>query len=215
MEHSYRAGHNLSLLIYASLETKLAFNNFNMSALLHLSVCWRNTPETVCPPGTCLETKASFVVSVANLTVTGQSGLSHPYFLPLSDLTPHWLHLAQQSIHKSAKKCSTQSRDKEVIKNGGQMNSWRSRVDERKKKNPLCFSLFTGEALITVQVKLNMRDKQSSEGGWGKSGRQEGEQSRGDGARQEPLNPDVLFPVLYLWRKDKTLDKHKNLKGLE
>lgn len=36
MEHSYRAGHNLSLLIYASLETKLAFNNFNMSALLHL-----------------------------------------------------------------------------------------------------------------------------------------------------------------------------------
>lgn len=171
MEHSYRAGHNLSLLIYASLETKLAFNNFNMSALLHLSVCWRNTPETVCPPGTCLETKASFVVSVANLTVTGQSGLSHPYFLPLSDLTPHWLHFAQQSIHKSARKNVLLSPEiKKSLKMEDRWTAEGAVWTRGRKKNPLCFSLFTGEALITVQVKLNMRDKQSSEGGWGKSG---------------------------------------------
>lgn len=56
--------------------------------------------------------------------------------------------------------------------------------------------------LITVQVKLNMREI-SRAAGVGVGGRQ----SRGGRAGEEPLSPNVLFPASYLWREDKELDK--------
>lgn len=67
----------------------------------------------------------------------------------------------------------------------------------------MCLPPFIGGALITVQVKLNMREISRAAGVGGGGGRQ----SRGGRAWEEPLSPNVLFPASYLWREDKELDK--------
>lgn len=85
------------------------------------------------------------------------------------------------------------------------------------EQNILCvFSAFIGGTLITVRVKLNMREISRAagvggEGGCGGGGGVVcvcgGGQSRGGRASEEPLSPNVLFPASYLRREDKELDK--------
>lgn len=70
-------------------------------------------------------------------------------------------------------------------------------------KYPLCLPASIGGTLITVQVKLNMREISRAAGVCG--GR--GGQSRRGRALEEPLSPNVLFPGSYLQREDKELDK--------
>lgn len=81
--------------------------------------------------------------------------------------------------------------------------------ERERAKYPLCLSPFIGGALITVQVKLNMREISRAAGvcGEGGGGLWGGRQSRGGRAWEEPLSPNVLFPGSYLWRGDKELDK--------
>lgn len=98
-----------------------------------------------------------FVTSTTYLTVITGAFLS----LCLSNPTVCWAStLLDRTYMKSTNKSLPQSRDKEVIKNGGQLNSCKSPMDEREREQNilLCLSASIGGALITVQVKLNMRE---------------------------------------------------------
>lgn len=75
-------------------------------------------------------------------------------------------------------------------------------------KYPLCLPASVGGTLITVQVKLNMREISRAAGVCGgRRGGGGGGQSRRGRALEEPLSPNVLFPGSYLQREDKELDK--------